>query len=60
VNYILIPWDFPRVSELLGIELGWLNKSVKDSALPDITPEMQYHLDLVYETDYQLWELINS
>jgi len=55
-----VPWDFGRMAEILDVEgFGHSNASTT-LAQPDITPEMQYHLNLVYGTDYRIWEQIND
>lgn len=57
VEYTLVKWDFERLGEILGLTLPHLNKGT-NVPKPDITPEMQYHLDLIYGADYKLWESI--
>ncbi len=54
----MVPWDFPRMSEILGREIPRANKGKDRSPTPDITPEMQYHLNIVYGADYRIWESI--
>jgi hypothetical protein len=54
----MVPWDFPRMNEIVGIEIPHSNQGKDQSPVPDITPEMQYHLNLVYGADYRIWESI--
>jgi hypothetical protein len=58
VSYTFVPWDFPRMSEIIQREIPRANKGKDQSPVPDITPEMQYHLNTVYGTDYRIWEQI--
>lgn len=58
-KYIIIPWDFKEMANFIEVaEIPHANQGKNQKPLPDITPEMQYHLDLVYGADYRIWELI--
>lgn len=54
----IVPWDFQAIEEKLHIRLGHDNKRQVDQSTPDITREMQYHLELIYSADYNIWEQI--
>lgn len=56
VEYIYVPWDFVQLEAILGCALGHRNASSELGPMPDVTPEMQQHLNLIYGEDYQLWE----
>ena len=58
VSYTLIPWDFAALGRLLHVQFGHENKRQVSDEMPDITPEMQYHLNIIYGADYQLWDSI--
>ena len=59
VPYTLVPWDFEKMALLIGVgEIPHKNPGVDSTPMPDITPEMQYHLTLAYEDDYRIWEQI--
>jgi len=57
VSYEFVAWDFKALGERLGFEFPRINQMKVPLPMPDITPEMQRNLRILYGADYQLWEL---
>jgi hypothetical protein len=58
-NYIFIPWDFKELANMLEVSsIGKINEGKNTEPMPDITPEIDYNLRLIYGADYRIWELI--
>ncbi len=58
-KHIMVPWDFERLAQILTVPAILHSNAGKDPRpMPDVTPEMQFHLDIVYGADYRLWEML--
>jgi len=58
-KHIMVPWDFERLANILTVpEILHSNPGKNPAPMPDITTEMQFHLNIIYGADYRIWELI--
>jgi hypothetical protein len=58
-DYTIIPWDFKAMAALLEVdEMPRINVGLDTTPMPEITPEMQKSLNIVYGGDYRIWDLI--
>jgi hypothetical protein len=71
VKYEYIAWDFKAMADRLGLELPRINSAGQKwqqrgepeghaPTMPDITPEMQRNLQIIYAADYRIWDLITN
>ena len=71
VRYEYIAWDFKAMADRLDIELPRINAAEQQwqqrgelegnaPTMPDITPEMQRNLQIIYAADYRIWDLITD
>lgn len=59
-NLEMVPWDFDRMAEVLGVAIPRDNPGQNRTPMPDLTSEMEQHLRITYGADYIIWDLING
>ena len=58
--YVTVPWNFPAMEKLLGVELGHINKRQRDVEMPPLTAEMEHKIEQLYSDDIWIWENLNA